>query len=123
LTVFGRGAPHPRHYGTFPRVFGRYVTDKPLLTLEEAVRKMTSLPAQVLRLKDRGLVREGMAADMVIFDPAAFRDAATYENPHQYNPGLAWVLVNGEVVFEKGKHTGKRPGRILYGPGRQRTGP
>jgi N-acyl-D-amino-acid deacylase len=84
---------------------------------------MTSLPAQVLRLKDRGLVREGMAADMVIFDPAAFRDAATYENPHQYNPGLAWVLVNGEVVFEKGKHTGKRPGRILYGPGRQRTGP
>lgn len=123
LTVFGRGSPHPRHYGTFPRVIGRYVTDKPLLTLEEAVRKMTSLPAQVLRLRDRGLLREGMAADVVVFDPASFRDAATYEKPHQYNPGLVCVLVNGEVVFEKGRHTGKKPGRILYGPGKRRAAP
>jgi N-acyl-D-amino-acid deacylase len=119
LTVFGSGSPHPRHYGTFPRVIGRYVTDKPLLTLEEAVRKMTSLPARVLRLRDRGLLREGMAADIVVFDPASFRDGATYQNPHRYNPGLASVLVNGEVVFEEGRHTGKRPGRVLNGPGKR----
>lgn len=114
----GKGVPHPRSYGTFPRVIGRYVREKGIISLEDAVRKMTSLPAQTFRLKNRGLIREGMCADITIFDPKKFEDKATFSNPHQYNQGLAYVIVNGEVVVEKGQHNGTRPGMILYGPGK-----
>ncbi|HEX9759450.1 MAG TPA: D-aminoacylase [Candidatus Acidoferrales bacterium] len=114
---FGRGAAHPRGYGTNARVLGRYVRERGVLRLEEAIRKMTSLPAQRFRLTDRGLVRPGMWADLVVFDAATVNDAATYEKPHAYSVGFRYVLVNGEVVVADGKHTGARPGRILLGPG------
>jgi N-acyl-D-amino-acid deacylase len=116
--VFGRTVPHPRSYGTFARVLGHYVRDVPVVSLEIAVRKMTSLPAQRIRLTDRGILRPGMKADIVIFDPAKVRDEATFENPHQYAAGIATVLVNGRVVCADGKMTGEKPGRILYGPAR-----
>jgi dihydroorotase/N-acyl-D-amino-acid deacylase len=116
IPVFGRGRPHPRSYGTFPRVLGLYAREKGLLTLEEAVRKMTSLPAVRLGLADRGLVRPGMKADLVVFDPATIRDRATFEDPHAYAEGVAFVLVNGIVVVEEGRLSGMRPGRVLPGP-------
>jgi N-acyl-D-amino-acid deacylase len=121
LSVPGRGAPHPRSYGTFPRVIGRYVHDEGRLSLEEAVRKMTSLPARVLRLDDRGVLRPGAWADIVLFDPERFRDAATYDRPDFYGPGLAFVLINGQIVLENGRMSGRKPGRVLYGPGRRRA--
>lgn len=114
---FGRGVPHPRSYGTNARVLGRYVREKGVIRLEEAIRKMTSLPAQRFRLTDRGLIRPGMWADIVVFDPQTVRDTATFEKPHSYSAGFEFVLVNGEVVIENGKHTGARPGQILLGPG------
>jgi N-acyl-D-amino-acid deacylase len=126
IPVFGRGRPHPRSYGTFPRVLGLYVREKGLLSLEEAVRKMTSLPAARLGLADRGLVRPGMKADLVIFDPATIRDRATFEDPHAYAEGVAFVLVNGVVVVDEGRVSGARPGRVLLGPaatGREKGGP
>ncbi len=119
VQVIGRGVPHPRNYGTFPRVIGHYVKEKGVITLEEAVKKMTSLPAQTLRLKGRGLIKEGMYADLTIFDPLTFQDQATFSNPHQYSKGLMCVLVNGELVVEKGKHTGELSGKILYGYGKE----
>ncbi len=115
--AFG-GRPHPRSYGTFPRILGKYVREEQLLTLEEAVRKMTSLAAQRLGLQDRGLVREGHWADLVVFDPTRVADTATFENPHQYPRGIEYVLVNGQVVIRRGEHTGARPGRVLFGAGR-----
>jgi len=105
--------PHPRSYGTFPRVLGRYVRDEHVLTLEGAVHKMTGLPAQRLRLADRGVLRPGARADVVVFDPARISDPATYENPHHYAIGIDCVLVNGRVVVEGGAHTGALPGRVL----------
>jgi len=117
LTVFNEGAPHPRTYGTFARVLGRYVRERNILTLEEAIRKMTSLPASVLSIKQRGLIKEGYFADITIFDSNHIIDQATFENPHQYATGVNFVLVNGIIVVENGLHNGKRPGRILYGPG------
>jgi N-acyl-D-amino-acid deacylase len=117
--VRGRGFPHPRSYGTFPRVIGRYVREKGVLRLEEAIRKMTSLPAQVLRLKDRGRIREGMWGDVVVFDPETLEDTATFEDPHQLSRGLAFTLVKGQVVFAEGKWTGRLPGRPLYGKGKK----
>ena len=116
VAVFGRANPHPRAYGTFVRVLGRYVRELKVLTLEDAVRKMTSLPAQRLGLGDRGVLREGMKADLTVFDPNLVRDLATFDQPHQYAEGVSLVVVNGEVVFENGAMTGKRPGRVLYGP-------
>lgn len=116
--VFGRGVPHPRNYGTFPRVLGRYVRELNLLPLEEAVRKMTWFPARRIGLADRGAIRVGMQADLVVFDPATVRDAATFERPHQYAEGFSTVIVNGQVVYEGGKMTGRRPGRVLFGAGR-----
>jgi len=116
VPVFGRGAPHPRSYGTFARVLGVYVREKGLLTLEEAVRKMTSFPAARLGLPDRGLVRPGLKADLVVFDPATIRDRATFEKPHQYAEGVSLVVVNGEVVLDGERMTGARPGRVLRGP-------
>jgi N-acyl-D-aspartate/D-glutamate deacylase len=112
------GKPHPRSFGTNPRVLGKYTRDEKVLNLEDAVRKMTSLPAQVLGLKDRGLLREGFCADVVIFDPDTITDQATYDNPKQYPKGIDYVLVNGAVVIDNGHHTGARPGRVVYGPGK-----
>ncbi len=119
IQEFGRGRPHPRSYGTNARVLARYVREKGVIRLEEAIRKMTSLPAQRFRLADRGLVRPGMWADIVVFDAATVRDAATFERPHAYAEGFAFVLVNGEVVIESAKHTGARPGQVLLGPAAQ----
>ncbi len=115
---FNVGLPHPRSYGANARVLGEYVRRKRLLGLEDAVRKMTSLPAQTFRLRDRGLLREGYWADLVIFDPDRVSDKATFEKPHQYSEGLSYVLVNGEPVVAEGKHTKATPGKILYGPAR-----
>jgi dihydroorotase/N-acyl-D-amino-acid deacylase len=116
---YGVGVPHPRCYGTFPRVLGIYVREKGVLQLEEAIRKMTSLPAQRMNLHDRGLLRPGMAADVVIFDPDRIIDRATFTNPHQYPDGIEYVLVNGSIVVERGAMTDHRPGRALRGPAGQ----
>ena len=120
IPIFGRGSPHPRSYGTFARVLGVYVRDQGALTLEDAVRKMTSFPAQRLGLPDRGVVKPRMKADLAVFDPATVRDAATFERPHQYAEGFSVVVVNGQIVFENGHMTAARPGRVLYGPARAR---
>ena len=112
------GNPHPRYFGTFPRVLGRYVRDEHVLTMEEAIRKMTSANAAKVHQYDRGLLRPGMAADVTVFNAATIIDNATYEKPHQYSKGVEYVIVNGKVVLDRGKHTGARPGVILYGPGR-----
>lgn len=119
VSVFGQGVPHPREYGTFARVLGRYVREREQLTLEEAVRKMSGATAQRLGLRDRGLLREGLIADIVVFDPVRVRDHATFSEPHQYAEGIEYVLVNGTLVVDGGKHTGARPGRVLYGPGKR----
>ncbi|MFB3826279.1 MAG: amidohydrolase family protein [Bryobacteraceae bacterium] len=108
-----RGNPHPRYYGTFPRVLGRYVREEGLLSLEDAVRKMTSANAAKIRVYDRGLIRPGFWADITIFDAARVMDHATFEKPHQYATGIEYVLVNGKLVLEKGRHTGARPGAIV----------
>ena len=113
---FGRDVPHPRAYGTFARVLGVYVREQHVLSLEDAVRKMSSFPASRMRLVDRGVVRPGMKADLAVFDAATIKDLATYEQPHQYAAGVQVVLVNGQVALENGKMTGARPGRVLYGP-------
>ncbi len=107
------GKPHPRSYGTFPRVLGRYARDDGVLTLEDAVRKMTGLPASRLRLRARGTLREGAAADLVVFDPERIIDRATYDDPHRYPDGIALVVVNGEVALEAGEATSTRAGRFL----------
>jgi N-acyl-D-amino-acid deacylase len=107
------GRPHPRVYGTFPRILGRYVREKKDLTLEEAIRKMTSLPARRLGLKDRGVLAEGMAADLVVFNPNTIADRGTYDNPRQYPIGIRQVIVNGILSVEGGQHTGKLGGRVL----------
>ncbi|MCC6861786.1 MAG: D-aminoacylase [Bryobacterales bacterium] len=112
------GHPHPRYYGTFPRVLGRYVREEKVLTLEEAVRKMTSANAAKVRQWDRGLLRPGMAADVTVFNPETVMDRATFEQPHQYPVGIEYVIVNGRLVLERGRHTGARPGVILYGGGK-----
>ncbi|HZN35498.1 MAG TPA: D-aminoacylase [Pirellulaceae bacterium] len=108
-----RGNPHPRNFGTFPRVLGVYARERKLLTLEEAVRKMTSLNAAKIGLRDRGEVREGLAADLCLFDPAKVIDRATYTDPFHYNEGIEYVVVNGQLVLDRGTHTGARPGRAL----------
>ncbi len=107
------GKPHPRSYGTFPRILGHYARDEGVLTLEDAVRKMTSLPASRLKLRDRGTVREGAWADLVVFDPAKIVDTATYDDPHRYPAGIDHVIVNGEVVTHGDETLGARPGRFL----------
>jgi N-acyl-D-amino-acid deacylase len=108
-----RGVPHPRNYGAFPRVLGRFVRDLRIIKLEEAVHKMTGLPARKLRLHDRGLIKPGLAADLVVFDPTTVSDTATYDQPHQYAKGIFHVIVNGRFVVQDAIHTGNRPGRIL----------
>lgn len=117
IIEYGNGVPHCRSYGTFPRVIDKYVKEKKALSLEKAIRKMTSLPAQVLRLADRGLVKKDMFADLVIFDLNTIKDTATFQRPHQYPEGVEYVIVNGTVAAEKGKPTGALPGKPLYGNG------
>jgi dihydroorotase/N-acyl-D-amino-acid deacylase len=119
VAVFGRNVPHPRSYGTFVRVLGRYVRDLKLLSLESAVQKMSAFPAQRLGLADRGVLKQGLKADLAVFDPARVADTATFEKPHSYAAGVSLVVINGEVVFETGAMTQARPGRVLYGPARK----
>ena len=111
------GRPHPRSYGSFPRILALYVRESKILTLEDAIRKMTSLPAQRVGIRERGILKPGFYADMVMFDPDSVADKATFENPHQYSEGMSLVMVNGKPVWENGKFTGNLPGRILRGPG------
>lgn len=118
LVPMGEGFPHPRGYGTYPRVLGRYVRELGVLTLEEAVRRMASAPARRLGFADRGEIRDGLVADLVVFDPDEISDRATFEDPHQYSVGVRYVLIGGVLVVDEGAHTGARPGRVLYGPGR-----
>jgi N-acyl-D-amino-acid deacylase len=113
------GNPHPRYYGTFPRVLGRYVRDEHVLSMEEAIRKMTSANASKIHIYDRGLLRPGMWADVTVFDPRKVLDNSTWERPHQYSTGIEYVFVNGKLVLEHETHTGEKPGQILYGPGKQ----
>jgi N-acyl-D-aspartate/D-glutamate deacylase len=112
-----RGKSHPRQYGTFPRIIARYVREAKVLTLENAVRRMTSLPAARLHLSGRGLLREGNYADIVVFDYERIEDTATFEVPHQYPKGIPYVIVNGKLVVDKGEHTGMTPGRPILGQG------
>ena len=113
LTKLGDGSPHPRAFGTYPRVLGHYVRERGILSLEEAVRKMTSFPAARLGLRDRGLLREGLAADITIFDAVAITDRATFADPHHYSEGVRYVVVNGVLAIDQGTHTGARSGRVL----------
>lgn len=115
--LLGTEHPHPRAYGTFPRILRKYVREEHALTLEDAIRKFTALPAQRMRLVDRGVLKEGMAADVVVFDPATIRDVATFEEPNQLSQGMEYVLVNGVPVIAAGKMTGKLPGHVLRGEG------
>ena len=120
VPIFGRANPHPRSYGTFARVLAVYVREKRLLTLEDAVRKMTAFPAARLWLTDRGILRPGLKADITVFDAVRVRDTATYDQPHQYAEGFSQVIVNGQVIVDNGAMTDTRPGRVLYGPGKRR---
>jgi dihydroorotase/N-acyl-D-amino-acid deacylase len=119
LGLFGEGSPHPRQYGSFARVLGHYSRERGLLSLEEAVKKMSSQTAVRLGIRDRGFLLEGFYADIAVFDAESIIDRATFENPHQYATGMDTVLVNGEIVVRNGQHTGARPGRVLHGPGYQ----
>jgi N-acyl-D-amino-acid deacylase len=116
---FTKSSAHPRAYGNFARLLGKYVRDEKIIPLAEAVRRLTSLPAANLELDGRGVLREGMFADVVVFDPASIADRATFEKPHQFAVGVKHVLVNGTHVLKDGEHTGAKPGRALYGPGKK----
>jgi dihydroorotase/N-acyl-D-amino-acid deacylase len=113
VPTFGKDVPHPRAYGTFARVLGVYVRDKGVLTLEDAVRKMSSFPAARVGIVDRGVLRPGMKADVVVFDPATIKDRATFDKPHQYAEGVSAVIVNGRVALGGGQITEERAGRVL----------
>ena len=115
--LLGTEHPHPRAYGTFPRILRKYVREEHALTLPDAIRKFSALPAQRLRLTDRGVLKQGLAADVVVFDPATITDKSTYENPNQFSTGMEYVLVNGVPVIANGKMTGALPGKVLRGPG------
>jgi N-acyl-D-aspartate/D-glutamate deacylase len=117
-TIDATGLAHPRGYGNFPRLIARYVRERHVLTLEEAIRKMTSWPATRMRLAGRGLIKEGCWADAVVFDFDRLQDCSTYTEPLLYPGGIEYVLVNGQLVIDHGRHSGRRPGRILFGPGR-----
>jgi N-acyl-D-amino-acid deacylase len=116
--VFLKSNPHPRAYGNFARVLGKYARDEKVLTLPEAVRRLSALPATNLGLDHRGFIQEGMFADVVVFDPATIADRATFDKPHQYAVGMKHVFVNGVQVLKDGEHTGAKPGRALWGPGK-----
>ena len=120
--IFLKSNPHPRAYGNFSRLLGKYVRDEKVLSLEQAVRGLTSLPAENLKLKNRGALKQGYFADVVVFDPAKIQDHATFEKPHQYSTGVQDVFVNGLQVLKNGEHTGAKPGRVVRGPGWKKTG-
>jgi N-acyl-D-amino-acid deacylase len=113
IRIYQQGNPHPRGYGTNARVLGKYVREEKVIGLEEAVRRMTSLPATKFKLKDRGLLLEGMAADIVVFDEQTIIDRSTFDKPHQYSSGFSYVLVNGQITVDQGEHTGTRAGKAL----------
>jgi N-acyl-D-amino-acid deacylase len=115
--VFLKSSTHPRAYGNFARLLGRYVRDEKLVPLPEAIRRLTSLPAENLKLRRRGMLRPGYHADVAVFDPARVQDHATFEKPHQYSTGMVHVFVNGVQVLRDGEHTGATPGRVVRGPG------
>jgi N-acyl-D-amino-acid deacylase len=115
--VFLKSNPHPRAYGTFARLLGKYVREEQVISLAEAVRRLTSLPAENLKITKRGRLQEGYFADIAIFDPGGIRDHATFAQPHQYATGVVHVLVNGVPVLQDGEHTGATPGRFVKGPG------
>ncbi len=121
--ILGQEHPHPRAYGTFPRILRKYVREEKRLTLEDAIRKFSSLPAQRMRISDRGVLKAGMWADIVVFDPDSVRDLATFEKPNQLSEGMRWVLVNGVPVIADGKATGALPGKVLRGPGATAANP
>ncbi|MEY2558257.1 MAG: N-acyl-D-amino-acid deacylase, partial [Verrucomicrobiota bacterium] len=118
--VFLKSNPHPRAYGNFSRVLGRYVREEKIISLAEAAKRLSGLPATNLGLDHRGFIQEGMFADVVVFDPATIADRATFEKPHQYATGMKHVFVNGVQVLKDGEHTGNKPGRALWGPGKVR---
>jgi N-acyl-D-amino-acid deacylase len=115
--VFLKSSTHPRSYGNFARVLGKYVRDEKILTLEEAVRRLSALPAKNLKITNRGMLRPGNFADVVVFNPATVADKGTFENPRQYATGMLHVFVNGRQVVRNGQHTGEKPGRVVRGPG------
>ena len=115
--VFLKSNPHPRAYGNFARLLGRYVRDEQLMPLEEGIRRLTSLPATNMKLDRRGALKPGHYADVVVFDPKTIQDHATFDKPHQYSTGVAHVFVNGVHVLKAGEHTGATPGRFVRGPG------
>ena len=117
---FGVGFPHPRSYGTFPRVLGKYVREETVLTLEEAIRKMTSLSADQIGQPERGRIAPGMYADITVFDADEITDRATFDDPHQYPVGIRHVIVNGTPIIRGGALTGATPGRVIKGPARKR---
>jgi len=117
--LLGRGRPHPRWYGTFPRILGKYVREQNVLSLEQAINKMTLLNAEKLGISDRGRIARGKKADVTIFNASRVIDRATFEDPHQYPVGIEYVIVNGTVVIDRGNHLGAKPGRVLYGKGRK----
>ncbi len=117
--ILGEEHPHPRAYGTFPRILRKYVREDKKLTLPEAIRKFSALPAQRMRLTDRGVLKQGMWADVVVFDPETVRDLATFDDPNRLSEGMDYVLVNGVPVIEDGKMTGALPGKVLRGAGYQ----
>ena len=116
--AFLKSNPHPRAYGNFARVLGKYVRDEKIIPMKEAIRRLSGFPATNLGLDHRGFLKEGMFADVVVFDPAIITDRATFEKPHQYAMGMKQVLVNGVQVIKDGEHTGAKPGRALWGPGK-----
>jgi dihydroorotase/N-acyl-D-amino-acid deacylase len=116
IPVFGKQAPHPRSYGTFARVLGVYVRERKVITLQDAIHRMSGMPAERLNFGDRGLLRPGMKADIVVFDPATVADRATFDKPHQYSVGFEHVIINGKLALKNGQVTRERPGRVLYGP-------
>ena len=121
--LLGSEHPHPRAYGTFPRILRKYVREEHKLSLEDAIRKFTALPAGRVRLADRGLIKQGLWADLVIFDPSEVADKATFDAPNQLSVGMQWVLVNGVPVIAGGKMTGARPGKVLRGAGYDKAMP
>jgi dihydroorotase/N-acyl-D-amino-acid deacylase len=114
--ILGEEHPHPRAYGTFPRILRKYVREEHLLTLPDAIRKFSALPAQKMGFTDRGVLKEGMWADVVVFDPETIHDVATFDKPNQLSVGMDYVLVNGVPVISEGQMTGKKSGKVLRGP-------
>ncbi|HYN22711.1 MAG TPA: amidohydrolase family protein, partial [Thermoanaerobaculia bacterium] len=115
--LFLKSNTHPRSYGNFARLLGKYVRDEKVIPLEDAVRKLSSQPAENLKIRERGRLQEGYFADVVVFDPATIQDHATFDKPHQYSTGVKHVWVNGVQVLKDGEHTGAKPGRVVRGPG------